>query len=343
MRKLLNTLFITTQGAILHRERQTIAIKVDQEEKLKMPVHLLSGVVCFGNVTLTPFCLGLCVENNILVSFLTEYGKFIARVSGGVSGNVLLRKAQYVASDDLEASAAIARRIVTAKVANCRTLLMRFRRDHRQTTEAESLDSVIQGLGNVIRQLKAPLTLDSVRGKEGEAANRYFSIFDHLIVAQKESFRFDGRSRRPPMDPVNALLSFLYTLLVHDISSACESVGLDPAVGFLHRDRPGRPSLALDLMEELRQMTVDRVVLSLINRQQLKECDFETLESGAVVMTDGARKTVLSAWQERKREELFHPFIEEKVEVGMLPFVQALLLARFLRGDIDDYPAFIWK
>ena len=343
MRKLLNTLFVTTQGAVLVREREAIVVRVEKEEKLKIPIHLLNGVICFGNVTLTPFCMGLCAENNVLISFLTEYGNFMARVCGKVNGNVLLRKAQYFKSDNLEESAVIAGRIVTSKIANCRTLLLRTSRDHPSADTDVEMAFVAQTLGNIIQGLKSGFDLDSVRGKEGEGALRYFSIFNHLIVAQKNDFVFSGRSRRPPLDRVNALISFLYTLLVHDVSSACEAVGLDPAVGFLHRDRPGRPSLALDMMEEFRAMVADRVALTLINRKQVKADDFRTLESGAVVMSDDAKKTVLNAWQERKREEIHHPYLNERVEVGMLPYVQALLLARHLRGDIDDYPAFIWR
>ncbi|MFH1130230.1 MAG: CRISPR-associated endonuclease Cas1, partial [Pseudomonadota bacterium] len=241
MRKLLNTLFVTIQGAILHREGEAIDIRENGESRLKMPIHLLSGVVCFGVVTVTPPCMALCVEHGVLVSFLTENGKFLARVVGPVSGNVLLRKAQYSASNDLERSAVIARRIVTAKVANCRAVLQRACRDHPDAQGVIDVKKTAEELTNVIGHLKISEPLDVVRGREGDVARRYFAVFDHLIVTQKEDFYFRGRSRRPPLDLVNALLSFIYTLLVHDVSSACEGVGLDPAVGFLHRDRPGRP------------------------------------------------------------------------------------------------------
>jgi CRISPR-associated protein Cas1 len=232
---------------------------------------------------------------------------------------------------------------VTAKAANCRTSLQRFTRDYPDGEGIDAVKEEVSQLSATIRHLQEDQPLETVRGNEGDAARRYFSVFSHLIVAQKTDFIFSGRNRRPPMDPVNALLSFLYTLLVHDVSSACESVGLDPAVGFLHRDRPGRPGLALDLMEEFRPVLVDRLVLSLINRRQLKLGDFHTGESGAVTMSDDARRTVLTAWQEKKRETLTHPLLEEQMEMGLLPHVQCLLLARFLRGDIDDYPAFIWR
>jgi CRISP-associated protein Cas1 len=291
----------------------------------------------------TPPCMAMCAENGVVVTFLTEYGRFLARVVGPVSGNVLLRKAQYKASDDPILTARIARRVVTAKVANSRTLLQRFYRDHSDSAHAAVVRETADVLSSVINALKQEESLDIVRGREGDAARRYFGVFDHLIVAQKTEFQFRGRSRRPPLDPVNALLSFLYTMLVHDVTSACESIGLDPAVGYLHRDRPGRPGLALDIMEELRPILVDRLVLSLINRAQVKSGDFRISEAGAVLLNNDSRKTVLAAWQEKKREELVHPFIEEKVELGQIAFVQALLLSRFLRGDLDDYPAFIWK
>jgi CRISPR-associated protein Cas1 len=343
VRKLLNTLFITVQGAVLHRENDTIDVCDKTGSLLKMPIHLLSGVVCFGVVTVTPPCMALCAENGVVVTFLTEYGRFLARVSGPVSGNVLLRKAQYKASDDPVLSARIARRIVTAKVANSRTLLQRFCRDHSDSDHAAEVRETVDVLSSVINALRQEEPLDVVRGREGDAARRYFAVFDHLIVTQKNDFQFQGRSRRPPLDPINALLSFLYTMLVHDVTSACETVGLDPAVGYLHRDRPGRPGLALDIMEELRPVLADRLVLSLINRVQVKSGDFHTSEAGAVLLNNDSRKMILAAWQEKKREVIVHPFIEEKVELGQIAFVQALLLSRFLRGDLDDYPAFIWK
>jgi CRISPR-associated protein Cas1 len=287
--------------------------------------------------------MALCVKEGILISFLSTNGRFWARVSGPVSGNVLLRKAQYAHADDLDKSAQIARRVVTAKAANCRTSLQRFARDYPTFEKVDDVHHTVQQLSGIIARLKSDLPLDVVRGSEGDAARRYFRVFDHLVVAQKDAFQFAQRTRRPPLDPINALLSFVYTLLVHDVSAACESVGLDPAVGFLHRLRPGRPSLALDLMEELRPVCADRLVLSLINRKQLKAADFSIAETGAVTMKDDARKCVLTAWQERKRESLVHPFLQEKVEIGLVPFVQARLLAKYLRGDLDDYPAFVWR
>ncbi len=328
---------------MLHRNGKVIEVRENGEPKLKVPIHLLSGIVCFGVVTVTPPCMQLCVKNGVLISFLAESGKFLARVVGPVSGNVLLRKAQYKTSEDIKIASLIARRVVTAKICNCRTVLHRSCRDHPEAEGADKTKEASQALTNIINQLKNPEDLDTIRGREGDGAKRYFAVFQHLIVAQKDQFRFTHRNRRPPLDPVNALLSFLYTLLVHDISSSSEAVGLDPAVGFLHRDRPGRPGLALDILEEMRAPLADRLALSLINRKQIKPEDFSRSESGAVLLNETGRKKVLSAWQERKRETLLHPFIEEKVEIGQVPFVQCLLLARYLRGDLDDYPAFIWK
>lgn len=343
MRKLLNTLFVTTQGVILHRDGEAINIRDKGESILKMPIHLLNGVVCYGAVTVTQPCMALCAENDVLISFLTEYGKFVARVTGPVSGNVLLRKTQYRYSEDSDKSSLIARRILTSKISNSRITLQRFCRDHGDAKGVERVKNQVDSLKGIIRLLENSENLDTIRGREGEAARRYFSVFDNMILTNRDTFSFSERSRRPPMDPVNCLLSFIYTLLVHDVESACETVGLDPAVGFLHRDRPGRPGLALDLMEELRSFLADRLVLSLINRNQLKKNDFEISETGSVTLTKTARKVVLTAWQMKKKEIIIHPFIEEKIEIGLIPYVQALLLARFIRGDLNDYPAFLWK
>jgi CRISPR-associated protein Cas1 len=285
----------------------------------------------------------LCGERNVAISFLSEQGRFYARVQGPVSGNVLLRREQYRRADDPSVSADVARMIVVGKVANCRAVLLRAGRDYPDSDEAPTIDAAAGRLGQLINDLRKWRPLEQIRGMEGDGARTYFSVFDHLITSQKEGFFFRERSRRPPLDNLNAMLSFVYTLLVHDVSAALETVGLDPAVGSLHRDRPGRPSLALDLMEELRPVLADRVVLSLINRQQVKPSGFRTTETGAVLMDERTRKEVLLAYQERKQEEIRHPFLSEKVEFGLLPHVQALLFARFLRGDIDAYPPFLWK
>lgn len=343
MRHLLNTLYVTTQGTYLARDGETVAVRVEHETRLRVPLHTLGSIVCFGQVSCSPPLMQLCAERGVKISFLSENGRFWARVEGPVSGNVLLRREQYRWSDDPEQSAGIARAVVTAKIANQRTVLMRALRDHPEMVGGPEVRTVTDYLERLLSMLWSPTSLDSVRGIEGDAARHYFGVFDHLIVSQKKEFFFQERSRRPPLDNMNALLSFLYTLLVHDIRSALETVGLDPAVGFLHRDRPGRPSLALDLMEELRPVLADRLALSLVNRQQVKGKGFKATETGAVVMDDETRKEVLVAYQKRKQEELQHPFIDEKVALGLLPYVQALLLSRYLRGDLDGYPPYLWK
>lgn len=342
MRHLLNTVFVTTQGAYLSRECETVVITVEHEKKLQLPVHTLGGIVCFGRVSCSPPLMGLCAERQVSISFLTENGKFLARVQGSVSGNVLLRREQFRRADDEHGSASLAQAFVIGKIANSKIVLQRGKRDHPGDGKDE-IASALFSLSRVLAELREPQELAVVRGREGEAARIYFGVFGRLITAQKQAFFFNERSRRPPLDNVNALLSFLYTLLVHDIVAALESVGLDPAVGYLHRDRPGRPGLALDLMEEFRAFLVDRLVLSLINRQQVTPDGFRTSESGGVVMDDSTRKATLIAWQKRKQEEIAHPFLGEKVPVGLLPYVQALLLARYLRGDLDGYPPFIWR
>lgn len=360
MRKLLNTLYVTTQGAYLSKEGETLLVRVDKETKLRLPVHNLEGVVCFGNVLCSPFLLGHCAKNNVGVSFLTENGRFLARVTGETNGNVLLRREQYRRADSATASAEIAATIVTAKVANCRSVLQRAIRDRAEAEGNQTLKTASDNLRGSLRRCRRlvetttsipentppppePAVLDSVRGIEGDAARTYFGAFDALITSPHQELRFNGRNRRPPTDPVNAVLSFLYTLLLHDVQGALESVGLDPAVGFLHRDRPGRPGLALDIMEELRPVLADRLALSLINRGQLKPSAFRTEPAGGVWLKDDDRKTVLKAYQERKRDDIRHPFLDEKITMGLIPHAQALLLARFLRGDLDGYPPFIWK
>ncbi len=343
MRHLLNTLYVTTQGAYLSRDGETVLVRVDREDKLRVPIHTLGGIVCFGQVSCSPPLMGLCGERNVAISFLSEHGKFFARVQGPVSGNVLLRREQYRRADSEEFSARIAQSVVVAKIANCRTVLLRGIRDHEDNPQVAALEAAAVRLGRLLDDMRQPLPLDTVRGLEGDAARTYFDVFDQLIIAQKEDFFFRERSRRPPLDNLNALLSFFYTLLVHDVTAALETVGLDPAVGYLHRDRPGRPSLALDLMEEFRPVLADRLALSMVNRQQIRGKGFRKTETGAVLMDDATRKEVLVAYQKRKQEEIQHPFLGERVEVGLLPYVQALLLARYLRGDLDGYPPFLWK
>jgi len=343
LKRLLNTLFVTTQGAYLSREGQNVLVSVEREKKLRVPIHTLNGIVCFGNVMCSPFLLGLCGENKVHLSFMTENGRFLARAQGPVSGNVLLRRTQYRTADDETMSMFIARNVVTGKIANCRNVLLRAKRESDEEQAVTSFGRAIRHLAGSLDELEKVKTLDEVRGIEGEAAKTYFSVFDDLITTRKEDFFFHGRNKRPPMDNVNAMLSFLYTILAHDVGSALEGVGLDPAVGFLHRDRPGRHGLALDIMEELRPYLADRLVLSLINRRQVKSKGFKKTESGGVIMDDITRKEVLIAWQKRKQDEITHPFIEEKIKIGLLPHVQAMLIARFLRGDLDGYPPFLWK
>lgn len=343
MKRLLNTLFVTTQKSYLAKDGDTIKVRVDGETRLRVPIHTLAGVVCFGQVSCSPALMGMCGEKNVLLSFLTENGRFQARVCGPVSGNVLLRREQYRRADDLDKSSEIARAIVTAKIANCRNILMRARRDRPNGDGNEQLDRAASYMAHSLGVLEEPAPLDVVRGLEGEAARTYFSVFDHLITTDKSYFFFKQRSRRPPLDNMNGLLSFLYTLLTHDVTSALEAVGLDPAVGYLHRDRPGRSGLALDMMEEFRPYLADRLALSLVNRQQVKAKGFTQTESGAVMMDDDTRKEVLIAWQKRKQEEILHPFTGEKMAVGLLLHVQAMLMARFLRGELDGYPPFFWK
>jgi len=343
MKKHLNTLFVTTQGAYLAKEGETVVVKIENEVRLRLPVHTIGGIVCFGNVLCSPFLLGFCAENDVTVSFLTEHGRFLARVLGPVSGNVFLRRTQYRKADDRKATAEITRSVLTGKLANSRTVLQRALRDHGDRLNAEATKEVSSKLGNILTRIAEESALDALRGLEGDAARMYFSVFNELITTQKEDFIFEERNRRPPLDNVNSLLSFVYTLTMHDVRSALESVGLDPAVGFFHRDRPGRPGLALDLMEEFRPFLADRLVLSLINLRKIRGDGFRKIDTGAVIMSDETRKEVLVAYQNRKQEEIMHPFIGEKVHVGMLFFIQALLFARALRGELDAYPPFIWK
>ncbi len=343
MKKLLNTLFVTTQGTYLSKEGETVVVKIDGEASLRLPVHTLGGIVCFGQVSCSPFLIGFCAESGVSISFMTENGDFLAKVQGPVSGNVLLRREQYRQADDLKTSGSIAKAVLTGKIANCRTVLQRALRDHSEKIHSEAVMRASQTLSNYLRRLEIEPNLDVLRGIEGESAYTYFNVIDHLITSQKDDFKFHERNRRPPLDNVNCLLSFLYTLVMHDVRSSLETVGLDPAVGFLHRDRPGRYGLALDMMEEFRPFLADRLAFSLINLCQVQGKGFQKKESGAVWMDDDPRKTVLVAYQKRKQEEIMHPFLKEKVTIGLLFHTQALLMARYLRGDLDSYPPFIWK
>lgn len=340
---MLNSLYVTTQGAYLFKDGETVAVKINGEVRLRIPVHTLSSLVCFGNVSCSPFLLAHCAGNGVTVSFLSEHGRFLARVQGEVSGNVLLRREQYRRADDGSASADIARSFLIGKISNSIHIIKRYLRDHAAKIDKAAMENGVARLGQHLRSLKTSANLDQLRGIEGIAANNYFEVFDHFILTNKQDFHFSGRNRRPPLDAVNCLLSFVYTLLYHDARSALESVGLDPAVGYLHRDRPGRMGLALDLMEELRPVFADRLVLSLINLDQVRKSSFTRTETGAVLMDDETRKLVLQEYQKRKQVEINHPFLQEKIPVGMILFSQAKLLSRFLRGDLDGYPPFIWR
>jgi len=343
MRKLLNTLYVSSQGSYLQKEGETVVVEREKQKVLQIPIHTIGGIVCFGNVLCSPFLLGFCAERDVAVSFLSEHGRFLASVRGPVSGNVLLRRRQYRMADDEEATRGIAANVISGKLANCRVVINRTVRDHAAKVDTGVLKEASENIGKIIERIPRMRGTDEVRGLEGQAAAEYFRVFDHLIVDQKEDFVFAERNRRPPLDEVNALLSFVYTLLSHDVRSALETVGLDPAVGFLHRDRPGRPGLALDIMEEFRPVIADRLVLSLINRRQLGKKGFTKAANGAITMDDDTRKTVLTEYQNRKQDEIHHPYIEETVSIGLLFFIQANLMARYIRGDIDGYPPFFWR
>lgn len=343
MKRHQNTLFVTTAGAYLAKDGEAVAVRIHNETRMRVPIHNLGSILCFGQIGFSPHLLGLCGERGVAVSFLTENGRFLARLQGPTAGNVLLRREQYRRADNPEAAAAIVRAIVAAKIANCRTVLLRALRDRPEHPENDNLRASARRLAQHVQALAPSLSVDALRGIEGTAARTYFEVFDALIVQQKDDFFFRERSRRPPLDNMNALLSFIYTLLRHDYAAAIEAVGLDPAVGFLHRDRPGRPGLALDLMEEMRAYLADRLALSLINLNQVCNAGFTRGESGGVVMDTETRRNVLTAYQKRKNDEIIHPFLEERTTIGLLPHLQAALLARSLRGDLDGYPPFLWK
>jgi len=336
MKKLQNSLYITKQGVYVHKARETIVIEQDKKKLMQIPAHSLMGLYCFGRVALSPYLIGFCGETGINLSLFTEYGRFLGRFQGAQTGNVLLRRAQYRTSDASPID--IARVVIGAKISNTRKILLRRLRNHGAQSD---IKKVADQLSICLRQAKNAETVSVLMGVEGDAAAKYFSVFQHLIRADlMAEFPFTGRNRRPPKDPVNAMLSFLYSVIGKDISAALQGVGLDPQVGFLHADRPGRDSLAQDLLEEFRAWWADRLVLSLINRKQVRAKDFVVEVSGAVRMNDDTRKVLLTALQQRKQETVRHPFLNEDVAVGLLPHVQALLLARHLRGDLECYPPF---
>ena len=343
MRILQNVLYVTTPDAYLALEGENVVVQQGRQERLRVPLHNLEGIVTFGYVGASPALMGTCAKRQIALTFLSAHGRFLARVVGESQGNVALRKDQYRISDSEVASTSPARGFTIGKLFNARSVIERAIRDYPKRLDTDALSQISAQLALAAHQVKEAPTHERIRGIEGEAAVRYFSAFDDLILQQKEAFFFSGRNRRPPMDRVNALLSFLYTLLAHEAGAALETVGLDSYIGFLHRDRPGRQSLALDLMEELRPALADRFVLTLINTRQVAADDFLQKESGGIYLTDEGRKKVLTSWQKRKQETIRHPFLGEKIPWGLVPYVQALLLARFLRGELDEYPPFLWK
>ncbi len=343
MRKLLNVLYVTSPEAYLARDGENVLVLVGEEKKIRIPIHNLEGIVCFGYTGASPALMHLCTERNVALSFHSGTGRFLARVTGRVSGNVLLRRKQYRVADNPVETLIFAKGFIFGKVYNSRCVLQRFLRAYGNDEDYRNIQNIIKCLTLQLQKIMNCHDIDILRGIEGESARFYYSVLNDLILNEKKDFRFTGRSRRPPLDPVNALLSYLYTLLSHDCSSALETVGLDPQVGFLHRERPGRPSLSLDLMEELRPYLVDRLTISMINNRQVGENDFIIKESGGVIMSEELRKSVITNWQERKQAEIVHPYLGEKIAIGLIPYAQAMLLARYLRGDLDAYPPFLMK
>lgn len=343
MKKLLNTLYVTSENSYLALDGENIVVLEDKQEIGRLPLHNLEGIVSFGYRGTSPALMGACAERNISLCYISPQGKFLARVSGRTKGNVILREQQYESSFDEKTSFPIAQNCIIGKVFNARWVLERAVRDHSLQIDVDRVKDASEKLKNSLEYIKNCKSKEQLRGYEGEAASIYFSVFNELILQQKTDFEFCGRSKRPPMDKVNVMLSFVYTLLTNQIASALECVGLDPYVGYLHTERPGRASLALDLIEELRAVLADRFVLSLINKKIVSKKNFKIKENGAVLMDDELRKKLLTEWQNKKRETLTHPFLKEKIQWGMVPYVQAMLLARFLRGDLDGYPVFLWK
>lgn len=343
MKKLQNTLYVTQPDVYLSLDGDNVVLRRNEEQLGRVPLHNLESIVAFGYTGASPALMGYCAENRVSIMFLTKNGRFLARVVGESQGNVVLRKKQYSLSEDEAASARLARNFIAGKIYNHKWILERMTRDYPLRIDVEEFKAVSRHLSDTLVQVTECEELERLRGLEGQAAVSYNRLWDHMILQQKEEFYFPGRSRRPPLDKVNAMLSLAYTLLAHDTASALEAVGLDAYVGFLHRDRPGRASLALDLMEELRGVFADKFVLGLINKKQVGAGDFTTKENGAVLMTDDARKMFLTAWQQRKQDKITHPYLGEKMTWGLVPHAQALLLARHLRGDLDEYPPFFWK
>lgn len=343
MKQLLNTLFVTSEDVYLALDGENVVAKRGDDIVARYPLHTLQDIITFSYAGASPALMGACADKRIGLAFCTPRGRFLARVSGENNGNVLLRRKQYREADDDRSSCLIARNMIFGKLYNSAHSIARTCRDNGMRVDVCTLRNAENILKDLYPKVRDCTDTETLRGLEGVGATAYFGVLDHMILGQKDAFSFNQRSRRPPLDPVNAMLSFAYSLLAHDCASALESVGLDAYVGFLHKDRPGRSSLALDLMEELRPCMADRFVLTLINNRVLSEKSFEYQESGAVLLTDAGRKTFLKQWQERKKEKITHPYLEEKMAWGMIPYAQALLLARYLRGDLDEYPPFLWK
>jgi len=343
LKKLLNTLYVMSETGYLSLDGENVVLLENDKEMGRIPLHNLEEIVSFGYRGTSPALMGACAERNVSLCYLTPQGKFLARVTGKIKGNVVLRRQQYDSCMDKEKAMDISRNYILAKVYNSRWILERACRDHSLQIDLEKVKEASQKLKNALDDIKVCETAEQLRGFEGEAASVYYGVFDELILQQKKEFQFQGRNRRPPQDPINALLSFAYTLLANSAGTALETVGLDPYVGYLHTERPGRMSLALDLMEELRAPLADRFVLSLVNKKIVNGKDFQKKENGAVLMKEETRRSILTEWQKKKKEIITHPYLNEKVEWGMVPYVQSMLLARFLRGDLDGYPAFLWK
>lgn len=343
MKKLLNTLYVTFENSYLSLDGENIVVFEDKKEVGRLPLHNLEGIVSFGYRGTSPALMGACADRNISLCYVTPQGKFLARVTGKIKGNVILRQQQYESSRDKEISLSIAKNCITGKIYNARWVLERAVRDHSLQINTDQVKTASVHLKQSLEYIRNSQSKEQLRGYEGEAASIYFGVFNELILQQKKDFVFCGRNKRPPLDNINAMLSFVYTLLTNQIASALECVGLDPYIGYLHTERPGRVSLALDLIEELRAPLADRFVLSLINKKVITRKNFKTKENGAVIIDDEARKRLLTEWQNRKKETITHPFLKEKIEWGMVPYVQAMLLARYLRGDLDGYPVFLWK
>ncbi len=341
MKHLLNVLYVLSESW-LGKEGECLVLKIEGQPSRRIPIQALGGIVCFGRVSMSPQLMAQCAESGVAVTWLSPYGRFLAAMHGPTHGNVLLRRQQYRWADASDRSAAIARFILKGKLGNARTVLRRAARETTRPERQASLAAAAESQTAAITRLDREGTVDGLRGVEGDAGACYWAAFAAMVTNDDPAFRFAGRNRRPPLDAMNCLLSFLYTLLAHDVRSALEGVGLDPYVGFLHRDRPGRTSLAFDLMEELRPSVADRIVLTMVNRKQVAPSGFKTDEAGAVTMDDDTRKAVLTEWQTRKKDTITHPFLGEKVAIGLLPHIQALLLARHIRGDLDGYPALLW-